>query len=104
MAAPSQSVEPNLSVPWYVRKLQRIYLVLKRAVVFLSAAAAIYIIAGSSLFADWWYGFFWDDGFRTSQYVTNALTFLVDDEFWLTLGIIAALMVVLVTGALWKRW
>jgi len=76
---------------------------LKRTAVFLSAAAAIYIVAGSLLFADWWYGFFWDDGFRTSQYVTNALMFLVDNEFWLALGIIAALMVAFVTGALWKR-
>jgi hypothetical protein len=53
-----------------------------------SAAIAVYVVAGSIIFGDWWYGYFWDNGFKQAQYYIDALNFLVSHYFRLTIAII----------------
>jgi hypothetical protein len=67
-----------------------------------SAAIAIYV-AGSIIFGDWWYGYFWDNGFKQAQYYIDALSFLVSHYFRLTIAIMVMGFLFVGLGILLKK-
>jgi len=87
----------------WAQKLHRVRLQGKRSLAILSVVFAIYVIGGSYLFGEWWYGFFWDGGYRKPQFISDGVAFLIDHEPRLTLWISLALLSAVTAGLLMRR-
>jgi hypothetical protein len=77
--------------------------VVLRLLVLSSVIIAIYVIVGSSLFRDWWYGFFWGR-YSKLRYARAGLETLVDLYFGLSMGIIVAFVVTVLAISSSKQW
>jgi hypothetical protein len=101
MSSPGGEPIP-VSVRWQKLGVRPMYIALRRALVLGSMVVALYVIIGTLTDRTWWYGLFWDDRDRVS-YAREGLRWLIDDAFWLALGIVSALIIVIVVGRLQKR-
>jgi hypothetical protein len=71
--------------------------------VLLSVAVAAYVVVGSCIFPDWWFGFFWDRKW-TFHEIRKALRDLLNEHIWLTLLIVAFVFGFLMAGSTFSRW
>jgi hypothetical protein len=71
--------------------------------VLLSASVAVYVVVGSWIFPDWWFGFFWDRK-RAFHEIRMALKDLLNEHFRLTLLIVLFVFTVLISGTTFSRW
>ena len=101
MSSPAGEHTP-VSARWQKLGVRPTCIALRRALVLGSIVVALYVIIGTRTDRSWWYGLFWDDRDRVS-YAREGLRWLIDDAFWLALGIVSALIVVIVVGRLQKR-
>jgi hypothetical protein len=69
------------------------YLSTRRFAVFASAAAALYFGVGCWMYGEWWFGLIWGKQFRDPDYITDGLGFLLNERFYLLLGMVIALFV-----------
>jgi hypothetical protein len=63
------------------------------------ACATLYAVVGCCIFGPWWFGFFWDGGFKSAAYVASGARFLLNQYFYLVVclvvGFFALTLVVL---------
>src|SRR6266852_1720388 len=59
----------------------------KRVLALGAVVVTVYVTVGSALFPDWWFYFLWGGKFNWN-YVASGLSVLVDDYFWLVIGIV----------------
>jgi hypothetical protein len=69
------------------------YLFVKSLVVFGSAAVTLYFLIGCLMYGDWWFRFVWDRQFADADYIADAFSFLLNDRFYLLLGIVFAIFI-----------
>src|SRR2546426_338403 len=74
----------------------------KGCLVFASVAVAIYIVAGSWMFPDWWYGFLWDRK-RSLRDIREALTWLLDQRITLIIAMAFVFFVSVEVGVTLQR-
>jgi hypothetical protein len=67
-------------------------------------AFSIYAIGGSYLFGEWWYGYFWDGGYRKAEYISDGLAVLLDQYPRIVLWVSIAFVIAIVAGWLLRRW
>ena len=101
MSSPAGEPTP-VSVRWQQLSVRPVYVALRRALVLGNIVVALYVIIGTLTDRIWWYGLFWDDRDRVS-YAKEGLRWLIDEAFWLALGIVTALIIVIVVGRIQKR-
>ena len=103
-AAP-ESPQTTGAKHWLVRALLYSYAFGKRSLTLLILLLTVWVFIGSRMFGEWWYGFFWDGGFRKAEYVGGGFQLLLTDYTGLVIGIVIALAVVTAClGLLRKRW
>jgi len=66
-------------------------------------ALTCWIVVGSYVFGSWWYGFFWDDGFRHPSYVKRGLQILIDEYYWWVLLILGVTVIAVFLASLFRR-
>src|SRR5436305_14085781 len=87
--------------------LNRLSLFAVRAALILLFYATIYIIVGSWMFPEWWYGVFWDARFKDGQYMADGLRYLRPGNSILVLWIVGGIFVLLLflmvfAGPVWR--
>jgi hypothetical protein len=92
--------------PWtpFVSAMKTVLMVLLHWMALASVALAIYVVAGSWMFGEWWYGFFWG-GKRNLQYITDGLRVLLDEHYRLAIATVAAILAaVVVSDTMLAHW
>src|SRR5450759_5153947 len=91
-----------ISDDWSRRKLFSVLIAVRRVIVLCTGTIALYIILGTFTDRLWWYGFFWD-GHDRAAYMIEGVRWLIDQAFWLTLGILIALAIAAGVGRYFRR-
>jgi len=68
--------------------LQRAAVLGLRAALIFLFCATVYVIVGSWMFPEWWYGIFWDGRFKDRAYIADALRYLGPGSSGLVLWIV----------------
>ena len=75
----------------------------RRWAALLGLASMLYIVLGSLVFSEWWYGFFYNDGHKSAGYIWNGLVLLKSNFLPLLILTILALCAAVAAGVKRRR-
>ena len=104
MAGDSKGIQSAVTLePWYLTVPKRVYLAARRILTIISPLIGVYVIVGSYMFGEWWYGFFWDRGFERGTYLAEGVDYLLASRIVLSIGIVVVLFITIVCVVSLKR-